>query len=656
MLALRHSSKLWRRPILRTNGQHSAFFRNSVSFQSLRFSTTATEDEKKKPSGLVDKLWGPDSNIASPNFNNRWAMVIPAFFAHMCIGSPYAWSMMGDQITREMGFVASSSADWSLMQAALPLSIVFGFHGCVASLAGKWQMKVGARKALACAAGLFGGGLLLGAAGIHYHCLPLLYGGYGIMAGGGIGISYTPPIQTLFNWFPDKKGLVSGLVVAGFGSGALVFTPVVTALTKVFAKMPEYLGKAEDFTTSVVDGKLMAMVNGNLVEVVSAGAKELAKIPSSYNLTEGLYVVGTGSTGAAEALGVCGLTYFSIMLAASLLIKSPHPSNQMVAAATVAANEALAKKQAALKPPTAADAPAATPQTSLPHNVSVDDAMKLPQFHLLSLNFFCLSAGGMGLFSVAKPMMSEVFSAAMPTVVTAAFASTFVLMLSSGNLGGRIGWAAVSDVIGSRNTFYILTMGSVPLYLAMPTLVDSVITTQSTLPLYLFCAGTTLAVSGMGGGFSVMPAYEADLFGTKYVGAIHGRMLLGMAAAAIGGPLMLLKLRGIAEKEAVLDLITKISPEKFEKAFGAPMDQVSDLLAAKIVSINKLMALCPPGVVDPTPHLYDSTMYTLGGLMTLSAIAHYMVRPMSETQMDKYSESRKAKVVIDVSSPKEKLQ
>ncbi len=125
-------------------------------------------------------------------------------------------------------------------------------------------------------------------------------------------------------------------------------------------------------------------------------------------------------------------------------------------------------------------------------------------------------------------------------------------------LGGRIGWAAVSDMIGRRKTFMIFTLSSIPLYLAMPTIVGEVISSQAALPLYAFCAGTTVAVSMMGGGFSVMPAYEADLFGGKYVGAIHGRMLLFMSAASLGGPMLLLKLRSIAQKDAIVDLVAKV--------------------------------------------------------------------------------------------------
>jgi MFS family permease len=102
-------------------------------------------------------------------------------------------------------------------------------------------------------------------------------------------------------------------------------------------------------------------------------------------------------------------------------------------------------------------------------------------------------------------------------------------------IGGRLGWAAISDKIGRRNTFYMLTMGSVPLYLSIPTLVDTVVSSGTPMPLYAFCGVTMACISGMGGVFAVLPAYEADLFGTKFVGAIHGRMLLFSSLASVSG-------------------------------------------------------------------------------------------------------------------------
>lgn len=599
------------------SGQKHNYFKTKKHYTSLspfntsrHFSSSSNSNDKpaesKEPKklGFFERIWGFDSNVASESFTNRWAMVLPAFATHVCVGSPWAWSVMADVITRENGFVAPAVSDWSFAEVTYPLSIVFLMQGISASVLGKWQIKVGARKSLATASFCFGGGFLLGAAGIYFHSLPLLYLGYGFMGGTGIGFAYTPPVQTLLQWFPDKKGVASGLTIAGFGSGAIFFTPAVQALMKKFATLPTYLGPVSDFTTKVVDGKLFAQVDDKLVEVVLAGSAEIAKIP--YQLSEGLYVVGSGSTGAAEALACMGLTYFSVILASSLIMKRPHPNFVPAGMPAPGSNNAIA---------------------TVP-DVSLDEAMKAPQFHLLGVTFFCLASGGMGLFSVAKPMMSEVFSKALPAVVTSAFAAKFVLMLSAGNLGGRLGWAAVSDYIGRRNTFFIFTLGSVPIYFATPHIIDMVITSGSATPLYLFCGSTALAISMMGGVYACLPSYEADLFGTKYVGPIHGRMLLWSSAAALAGPAMLLNLRSISEKAAIQDLLTKVSPEKFQATFGAPMEQAQDLLASKILSIGKLLALAPPGTLDPTPHLYDTTMYTLSGLMVASVIAHGLVKPM----------------------------
>ena len=98
-----------------------------------------------------------------------------------------------------------------------------------------------------------------------------------------------------------------------------------------------------------------------------------------------------------------------------------------------------------------------------------------------------------------------------------------------------MGWAALSDIVGRRNTFFAFTAGSVPIYLALPSIIDNVVATGSTFPLYVFCASSVAAISIMGGVYATLPAYEADLFGAKYVGAIHGRMILYSSAAALTG-------------------------------------------------------------------------------------------------------------------------
>lgn len=159
---------------------------------------------RAKPSAPTPSSGGFFDATASEAFTNRWLMVIPAFASHLCLGAPFAWSLMADVATREIGLLAPAAADWTLMETAFPLSLVFVFHGLGATFFGKWQLQVGPRTALAAASVAFGGGLMVGAAGIHYHSLPLLYAGYGVMGGTGVGLGYTPPVQTLMQWFPDK--------------------------------------------------------------------------------------------------------------------------------------------------------------------------------------------------------------------------------------------------------------------------------------------------------------------------------------------------------------------------------------------------------------------------------------------------------------------
>ena len=124
-----------------------------------------------------------------------------------------------------------------------------------------------------------------------------------MLGGTALGLSYTPPIQTLVSWFTDKKGTATGITIAGFGSGALLFTPAMQALMKKFAVLPEYLGPVKDFAINTVDGNMFVDINGKAVQVVEALASDIAKLPYE-SLQEGLYVVGSGSTGAAQALAV----------------------------------------------------------------------------------------------------------------------------------------------------------------------------------------------------------------------------------------------------------------------------------------------------------------------------------------------------------------
>jgi len=458
---------------------------------------------------------------------------------------------------------------------------------------------------------MFGSGFCLSAFGVINHNLPLVYAG-NLLCGIGYGCAYTPPIQALIDWFPDRKGLASGLVIAGFGSGALFFTPMMNLLTQSFSKMPTYLG---DSLEVVLDGgRQFVNMGGEMKEVVYATAADLAKLPYE-GLAEGFYLVGSGNSGVALSLASIGGIYAAIVFGSSLLIKRPPPGYL----------------PEGYTPPQTASGSGA--------NVHVDTVLKTPQFWLLFTTSTLLATGGMGLMSVAKPMIQNVFTDAMPALVTSSFASAYLMSMAAGNLAGRLGWAAVSDKIGRRNTFHIYTLGSIPIFGSLPVLINQCVTdpTGPMAPLYLaaFCGSTIAAITIMGGVFAVLPAYEADLYGPKYVGAIHGRFLLSATVSTIVGPGLLLNLRKIAEADAMADMLSKVDPAVFSAKFGVSISDAQSLIETKTLTISKLMTIMPPGTIDPSPFLYNNTMYTMAGLVSVASMLHFLVRPVNQKYFEK---------------------
>ena len=235
---------------------------------------------------------------------------------------------------------------------------------------------------------------------------------------------------------------------------------------------------------------------------------------------------------------------------------------------------------------------------------------------------------GIGVLGVAKTMMSEIFSSALPSIVNASFAATYVLMISAFNMVGRFFWASTSDYIGRKNTYYIFFILGILLYTSIPFTASAMSINPSVVLLIYFYAATMIIFTMYGGGFATIPAYLADIFGTKYVGGIHGRLLTAWSTAGVIGPLAITTLRSSSIDSAIFDLSQKVEPLKFQNFFGDSIENISQLIITKTVTIPKLMSLAPEGTIDPTSTVYNSTMFLMAFLLAIALLANYLIKPV----------------------------
>jgi len=149
----------------------------------------------------------------------RWLIAGMGTLLQLCLGAVYAWSYFQKPLVTGYG--------WSNTQVAWTFSLAIGFLGVAAAVGGVLLPKFGPRKLAVTGSLLYGTGYLLAALALHLKSLPLLWLGYGVVGGIGLGLGYVTPVVTAAKWFPDKKGLVTGMVVMGFGFGALLMSKVI---------------------------------------------------------------------------------------------------------------------------------------------------------------------------------------------------------------------------------------------------------------------------------------------------------------------------------------------------------------------------------------------------------------------------------------------
>src|SRR3954468_5559404 len=174
-----------------------------------------------------------ERTVAGPGFN-RWLVPPAALAVHLSIGQVYAFSVFKLPLTKILGVTNSVLGDWTQPQLAWIFSLAICFLGLSAPVFGRAGERVGPRKTMATAALCFGGGLIVASFGVWLHQLWLIYLGYGVLGGCGLGLGYISPVSTLVKWFPDRPGMHTGMAIMGFGGGAFIGSNLSLALMDSF--------------------------------------------------------------------------------------------------------------------------------------------------------------------------------------------------------------------------------------------------------------------------------------------------------------------------------------------------------------------------------------------------------------------------------------
>jgi len=478
------------------------------------------------------------------------------------------------------------------------------------AILGKYLNRWGPRCSVLIGSSCLGSGFGLAALGVHIHSLPVLWAG-GLIWGFANGWSYVPPLSALLKWFPERKGFASSCVVCGFGGGAAIAAPMFSNLLQKFKSPPTYLGPVDTVELVNQGGKLFA--SGKEIVVATAAEAQAA------GLIEGVYLVGTGNTGVTSTLLFSGLLYSSIMGVSALQYRTPEalPSEQVQ-------NQKVADIV-----------------------ISAATSLRTPQFYLLFSGFGFALMPTYGLLTYAKTMMGDCFGQTLPDVATAAACGTFVSVLSLSNMGGRMVWPNIGDfvvnkyyrnnpVFGRRATFTMIFSIFPVAFLCIPWSIEySVANPGLVLPLWIFVASNVAILSSFGGTAGSRPAILADTYGSMDLEQLLARQLSVVLISAWMGPAIMNYFRNREINTSIMSLSSEVDPFAFEAAFGATKELLPELIAAKTVTITKLMELVPDTIQDPTPFLYNNAMLAMASFQSLALITNLCLRPIDSKYYEK---------------------
>jgi MFS family permease len=399
---------------------------------------------------------------------NRWAIGVAGVLVMIFLGTAYAWSNFSTPLSAAFG--------WNSKETSLIFGLAIFFIGIGAVVGGRVQDKAGPRNVTIAGVVLWGLGNLLAAVGPHTAWWFDLT--YGVIGGFGNGMAYITPVATITKWFPDKRGLASGMVVMGFGLGAFFYGFVLKAIAP-FAALSKH-------AAAYADAKAAAL-----------------KAHTTFDPT-GLALTADEIGTILTVFAVSGIVYAIVGGICATFLHNP-PAGYTVAGAPVAK---------------ASDAVSLTPT----------QVLRTPQLYLLWLMLFLNVVAGILVVSNAVPIIRELISygitdkdqiKALSGAAISAYAFVAVF-----NALGRFFWGSVSDRLGRNLAYALIYIAQVVVFFVLPSL--------HAIPLVLIAFAIILACYG--GGFAVMPSFNADYFGTKFLGQNYGYILTAWGFGGLVGP------------------------------------------------------------------------------------------------------------------------
>ena len=468
------------------------------------------KDKGKKDSGKKSAAKAEPKEEKKPA-GNRWLVVLGGLLIQLSLGSIYAYSTLVKPISQQFTMPDDSSKLLTPEYQQLPFVVGLVTFAIVMVVAGKLQDKKGPKVVALLGGIILGIGTLASSQAKDIYTLTLTYG---VIAGAGIGLGYVCPIAALVKWFPDKKGLISGVAVAAFGAGSFLIAQIATAVmgSGVPAVDQSFL-KKECVDLTHDDG--VAINTSSTFSSLNATKKAtLIKHIETHNVT-GLTADKTFYKSVRNAV------YAHFDLSKAFMYLGVMYIIMVIVGALMLTNPPQGYKPAGWNPPTAA------PGVSLKVDYTCSEMLVTWQYWLMWVLFVMGAISGL-------MIIGNVGSFAAASSITAIQIAWIVGILALFNGAGRVFWGAVGDKIGRPRTLFMMYLISGIVMLFLYDMVNG--QDKPDNKFYMLTIAASAIGFCFGGNFAMYPSCTADYFGTKFYGLNYGAVFTAYGVAgALGG-------------------------------------------------------------------------------------------------------------------------